>query len=191
MSTTRSRSSAPWWMRGPTVVMHQLTDLPRVFDRRSGACGGLPAQCAHPHRGHAQSGRRRAGRRGAALHRAERRVRLCARQRALCRDRSAQCSPMARRGGDGRAAADMEEQVLGVRHGGHRAALRSALRPRHLERRPRAQAAAPRRCRRPGRVAGGDPRATGIYNIADDDGTVSIEKARRELGFDPAFRLAA
>jgi nucleoside-diphosphate-sugar epimerase len=29
----------------------------------------------------------------------------------------------------------------------------------------------------------------GIYNIADDDGTVSIEKARKELGFDPGFRL--
>jgi nucleoside-diphosphate-sugar epimerase len=28
----------------------------------------------------------------------------------------------------------------------------------------------------------------GIYNVADDDGAVSIEKARRELGFDPAFR---
>jgi nucleoside-diphosphate-sugar epimerase len=32
--------------------------------------------------------------------------------------------------------------------------------------------------------------APGIYNIADDDGVVSIDKARRELGFDPAFRLA-
>jgi nucleoside-diphosphate-sugar epimerase len=30
---------------------------------------------------------------------------------------------------------------------------------------------------------------SGIYNIADDDGTVSIVKARAELGFDPAFRL--
>jgi nucleoside-diphosphate-sugar epimerase len=30
--------------------------------------------------------------------------------------------------------------------------------------------------------------APGIYNIADDDGAVSIEKARRELGFDPDFR---
>jgi len=29
----------------------------------------------------------------------------------------------------------------------------------------------------------------GIYNIADDEGTVSIAKARKELGFDPAFRL--
>ena len=32
---------------------------------------------------------------------------------------------------------------------------------------------------------------SGIYNIADDDGIVSIAKARTELGFDPAFRLRA
>jgi nucleoside-diphosphate-sugar epimerase len=31
----------------------------------------------------------------------------------------------------------------------------------------------------------------GIYNIAEDDGAVTIDKAYRELGFDPAFRLAA
>jgi nucleoside-diphosphate-sugar epimerase len=31
--------------------------------------------------------------------------------------------------------------------------------------------------------------APGIYNIADDDGVVSIAKARAELGFDPQFRL--
>ena len=29
----------------------------------------------------------------------------------------------------------------------------------------------------------------GIYNIADDDGAVSIAKARAELAFDPDFRL--
>ncbi len=33
--------------------------------------------------------------------------------------------------------------------------------------------------------------APGIYNIAEDDGIVSIEKARKELGFDPDFRLRA
>lgn len=33
--------------------------------------------------------------------------------------------------------------------------------------------------------------ASGIYNVADDDGAYSIAKARRELGFDPAFRLSA
>jgi len=33
--------------------------------------------------------------------------------------------------------------------------------------------------------------APGVYNVAEDDGAVAIEKARRELGFDPAFRLPA
>jgi nucleoside-diphosphate-sugar epimerase len=33
--------------------------------------------------------------------------------------------------------------------------------------------------------------APGIYNIAEDDGEVSIAKARHELGFDPAFRITA
>jgi nucleoside-diphosphate-sugar epimerase len=37
-------------------------------------------------------------------------------------------------------------------------------------------------------VTGGAP---GIYNVAEDDGEFSIEKARRELRFDPAFRMAA
>jgi nucleoside-diphosphate-sugar epimerase len=31
----------------------------------------------------------------------------------------------------------------------------------------------------------------GVYNLAEDDGTVAIEKARKELGFDPAFRMAS
>jgi hypothetical protein len=31
----------------------------------------------------------------------------------------------------------------------------------------------------------------GVYNIAEDDGTVSVKKARKELGFDPAFRFRA
>ena len=31
--------------------------------------------------------------------------------------------------------------------------------------------------------------APGLYNIAEDDGEFSIEKARRELGFDPEFRM--
>lgn len=33
--------------------------------------------------------------------------------------------------------------------------------------------------------------APGVYNIAEDDGALAIEKARRLLGFDPAFRLKA
>jgi len=31
--------------------------------------------------------------------------------------------------------------------------------------------------------------APGAYNIAEDDGEFSIEKARKEFGFDPAFRI--
>lgn len=31
--------------------------------------------------------------------------------------------------------------------------------------------------------------APGVYNIAEDDGAISIQKAREELGFDPQFRL--
>ncbi|AMN41848.1 NAD-dependent epimerase/dehydratase family protein [Rhodoplanes sp. Z2-YC6860] len=31
--------------------------------------------------------------------------------------------------------------------------------------------------------------APGVYNIAEDDGAFSVERARRELGFDPFFRL--
>jgi len=31
----------------------------------------------------------------------------------------------------------------------------------------------------------------GVYNIAEGDGAVAIDKARSELGFDPAFRLIA
>ena len=33
--------------------------------------------------------------------------------------------------------------------------------------------------------------AAGVYNIAEDDGAVVIENARRQLGFDPGFRLKA
>jgi hypothetical protein len=31
----------------------------------------------------------------------------------------------------------------------------------------------------------------GIYNIAEPNGHLSTDKARRELGFDPSFRLTA
>jgi hypothetical protein len=31
--------------------------------------------------------------------------------------------------------------------------------------------------------------APGIYNVAEDDGAVSIARARHELGWDPSFRL--
>jgi nucleoside-diphosphate-sugar epimerase len=33
-------------------------------------------------------------------------------------------------------------------------------------------------------------KGAGVYNIAEDDGAVSSAKAKRELGFDPAFRIS-
>ena len=33
-------------------------------------------------------------------------------------------------------------------------------------------------------------RGNGVYNIAEDDGAVSAAKAKRELGFDPEFRIS-
>lgn len=33
--------------------------------------------------------------------------------------------------------------------------------------------------------------AGGVYNIAEDDGALTIDKARRELGFDPGFSVRA
>jgi len=34
-------------------------------------------------------------------------------------------------------------------------------------------------------------KGSGVYNIAEDDGAVSSTKAKRELGFEPAFRIPA
>src|SRR5271156_4082362 len=88
-----------------------------------------------------------------------------------------------------RAAADMEQQVLAsgmeaivLRYGllyGPRTWTEGPARKPSLHVDAAAQAALLAVTR--GR--------TGLYNIADDDGTVTIDKARRELDFDPAFRL--
>jgi nucleoside-diphosphate-sugar epimerase len=89
-----------------------------------------------------------------------------------------------------RAAASMEQQVLGS--GMEAIVLRYGLfygpgtwsegptrkPPLHIDAAAQATMLA---------VTHGTP---GIYNIAEEDGIVSIDKARKELGFDPAFRLA-
>ncbi len=78
-------------------------------------------------------------------------------------------------------------QTQGIRR--HRAALRSAVWARDMD----------RSCKGPGplhvdaaahaallALTQGKP---GIYNIAEEDGAVSSAKAKRELGFDAAFRM--
>ena len=118
----------------PEVVIHQLTDLPRVFD--PARSGGVLCATPAPHRRHAQSGRRRAGRRLAPVHRPEHRIRLRRRPRAACRERSSG----RRRGRWARRVTARGVRALEtagaqhVRHGRHRAALWPALWPRHVVR---------------------------------------------------------
>jgi nucleoside-diphosphate-sugar epimerase len=173
----------------PEVVIHQLTDLPREFDevqlaaaysrnariRTEGTCNLVSAA-------RAASARRFI-------------VQSVAFAYAPGPEPHAETDPLNLADGPRvetvRAAADMEQQVL--RSGMEAVVLRYGLfygpgtwsegpvrkPPLHIDAAAQAALLA---------VTRGSP---GIYNIADDDGAVSIDKARRELGFDPAFRLPA
>jgi nucleoside-diphosphate-sugar epimerase len=172
----------------PEVVIHQLTDLPRVL--------GDEAELAAAYSRNARI--RTAGTRNlvaAAKAAGARRfiVQSVAFAYAPGNQPHTEADPLNTSEGPRaptvRAAADMEQQVLNS--GMEAMVLRYGLfygpgtwsegparkPPLHID--AAAQAAFLT-------VSRGKP---GIYNIADDDGTVSIEKARRELGFDPAFRL--
>ncbi len=171
----------------PDVVMHQLTDLPRVLDDEAQLAAAYPRNARI----------RTEGTRNlvaAALAASARRfiVQSVAFAYAPGKEPYVETDPLNLVDGPRlvtvRAAADMEEQVL--KSGMEAIVLRYGLLygpgtwtegpsrkpPLHVD--AAAQAALLSLTR-----------GNGIYNIADDDGTVSIEKARNELGFDPAFRL--
>lgn len=172
----------------PEVVIHQLTDLPREFDQ---------ARIAASYSKNARI--RTEGTRNL----------VAAAQAASVRRFIVQSIAFAYAGGGEphvetdplnladparavtvKGAADMESQVLGcldigpivLRYGllygpetwTDTAGRRPAL---HVDAAAHAALLA---------VSRGGP---GIYNIADDDGAVSIAKARAELGFDPQFRF--
>jgi nucleoside-diphosphate-sugar epimerase len=174
----------------PDIVIHQLTDLPRVLGDEAELAAAYP--------------------RNARIRTEGTRNLVAAAQAAAARRFIVQSVAFAYAPGkqpyvetdplnvaDGprvvtvRAAANMEEQVLAsgmepivLRYGllygpGTWSEGPTRRPPLHVD--ASAQAA----------LLAVASRATGIFNIADDDGTVSIEKARRELGFDPGFRLAA
>ena len=173
----------------PEIVIHQLTDLPRDFDEAKIAA-------AYP--------------RNALIRTEGTRNLVAAAQAAAARRFIVQSVAFAYAPGpephgetdplnlvDGprlvtvRAAADMEQQALAS--GMEAIVLRYGLfygpgtwsegptrkPPLHVDAAAQAALLAVTRGR------------SGVYNIADDDGTVSIDKARRELDFDPAFRLPA
>lgn len=170
----------------PDVVIHQLTDLPRVFDEKE-------LVAAYPRNARI----RIEGTRNliAAAHAASARrfiVQSVAFAYAPGREPYIETDPLNLTDGPRlptvRAAADMEQQVLvsgmepvvlryGLLYGPGTWSDGPARKPPlHVD--AAAQAAFLTLMR-----------GSGIYNIADDEGTVSIEKARRELGFDPNFRL--
>jgi nucleoside-diphosphate-sugar epimerase len=173
----------------PDVVIHQLTDLPREFDEtKLAAAYSLNARI------------RTEGTRNlvAAAQAASARrfiVQSVAFAYAPGREPHVESDPLNVVDGPRvttvRAAANMEEQVLAsgmeaivLRYGlfyGPGTWTETPVRKPALHIDAAAQAALLT-------VTRG---TSGIYNIADDEGIVSIEKARKDLGFDPAFRLPA
>ena len=173
----------------PDVVMHQLTDLPRVLNDE--------AQLAAAYSRNARI-RTEGTRNLVAAAKAASARRFIVQSVAFAykpgKEPYVETDPLNLVDGPRlvtvRAAADMEEQVL--KSGMEAIVLRYGLLygpgtwsegptrkpPLHVDASAQAALLAL-------------TRGTGIYNIADDDGSVSIEKARKELGFDPDFRLPA
>ena len=174
----------------PEIVIHQLTDLPRVVEDEAQLAASYP--------------------RNARIRTEGTRNLIAAAQAALARRFIVQSVAFAYAPGaephsendplnvsEGpravtvRAAADMERQVLSsgmeaivLRYGffygpgtWHADPIRKP--PLHIDAAARATLLA---------LTRGRP---GIYNVAEEDGIVSIAKARAELGFDPDFRLPA
>ena len=72
---------------------------------------------------------------------------------------------------------------------GHRAALWPPLRPGNLGPTPSGRTSVHVDAAAHAAFLAVSRGIAGVYNIADDDGSVSIAKARRELGWNPEFRL--
>jgi nucleoside-diphosphate-sugar epimerase len=173
----------------PEIVIHQLTDLPRDFDEAKFAAA-YPLNARIRTEG---TSNLIAGAQAAAARRFI--VQSVAFAYAPGPEPRGETDPLNLADGPRvvtvRAAADMEAQVLAS--GMEAIVLRYGLLygpgtwsegptrkpPLHVDAAAHAALLA---------VTRGRP---GLYNIADDDGTVSIEKARRELRFDPAVRLPA
>ena len=172
----------------PEVVIHQLTDLPRVFDEQELAA-------AYPRNARIRiEGTRNLV--AAAQAAGARRfiVQSVAFAYAAGREPHVETDPLNTADGPRvvtvRAAADMEQRVLA-------SGMESVVLRYGLLYGPGTWTEGPAR-KPPVHVDAAAhaafltvTRGSGIYNIADEDGTVSIEKARRELGFDPGFRLPA
>jgi len=175
---------------GPDVVIHQLTDLPHAFEDESELAAAYPRNARIRIDGTRNliAAAKAAGARRFI-------VQSVAFAYVPGGEPHSESDPLnvveGPRAVTVRAAADMERQVLAsgmeavvLRYGffyGPGTWNADPIRkpPLHVDAAARAALLA---------IARGQP---GVYNIAEEDGTVSIAKARAELGFDPAFRLPA
>src|SRR5215831_5613885 len=176
----------------PDVVVHQLTDLPKVLDR-SRPPGGFAGNTRLRVEGTANlvAAAQAAGARRLIAH-------SIAFAYAPGREPHAETDPLASPEGDSshavtaRGVRALEEAVLGaagltgivLRYGrlwgpGTWNPAPTGRGVLHVD------AAAHAACLA---VTRGQP---GVYNIAERDGAVTTDKAQRELGFNPAFRLPA
>jgi len=172
----------------PEVIIHQLTDLPREFDE---------ARIAASYVNNARI-RTEGTRNLIASARAAGARRFIVQSVAFAYRPGGEPHPETHplnlddpaRAVTVRGAANMEEQVLSAR-GMEPVVLRYGLLygpgtwTRTATRRPALHVDAAAQAALLAVTHGG-----GVYNIADDDGVVAIDKARRELGFDPDFRGA-
>ncbi len=174
----------------PEIVIHQLTDLPRVIEDEAQLAASYPRNARI---------RTEGTRNLIAAARATSARRFIVQSVAFAyapgAEPHSEADPLnvseGPRAVTVSAAADMERQVLAsgmeaivLRYGffygpgtWHADPIRKP--PLHIDAAAQATLLA---------VTRGQP---GIYNIAEEDGTVSIAKACTELGFDPGFRLKA
>jgi nucleoside-diphosphate-sugar epimerase len=172
----------------PEIVIHQLTDLPRVVEDEAQLAASYPRNARI---------RTEGTRNLIAAAQAASAQRFIVQSVAFAYAPGAEPHPETDplnvsegpRAVTLRAAADMERQVLSsgmeaivLRYGffygpgtWHADPIRKP--PLHIDAAAQATLVA---------LTRGRP---GIYNIAEEDGTVSIAKARAELSFDPAFRI--
>jgi nucleoside-diphosphate-sugar epimerase len=172
----------------PEVVMHQLTDLPRVLENENQLAAAYPRNARirlHGTRNLIAAAQAAAARRFI--------VQSVAFGYAPGREPHSEDDPLDVKGGPRAvtigAAADMERQVLTSGMPGIVLRYGFFYGPGTWHEGPTRRPAVHIDVAAHAAVLAVTRGHTGTYNIVEEDGTVSIAKARSELGFDPTFRV--
>jgi nucleoside-diphosphate-sugar epimerase len=172
----------------PEVVMHQLTDLPHVLENENQLAAAYPRNARirlHGTRNLIAAAQAAAARRFI--------VQSVAFGYAPGREPHSEDDPLDVKGGPRAvtigAAADMERQVLTSGMPGIVLRYGFFYGPGTWHEGPTRRPAVHIDVAAHAAVLAVTRGHTGTYNIVEEDGTVSIAKARSELGFDPTFRV--